>query len=150
MTLLAALVIPLAALIVTPGILFYFDVTPKLVALLAITAALLVAWAFRSPVRLRGFPWLSAVLVLGLGSLALSTAVSSNPALSLYGTSWRRYGAVSQACILLVAFLIATNTAGRPERSTAILRGISASALLTALYGIAQYCVLAARRCWWR
>jgi len=140
MTLLAALVIPLAALIVTPGILFYFDVTPKLVALLAITAALLVAWAFRSPVRMRGFPWLSAVLVLGLGSLALSTAVSSNPAFSLYGTSWWRYGAVSQACILLVAFLIATNTAGRPERSTAILRGISASALLTALYGIAQYC----------
>jgi len=140
MTLLAALVIPLVALIVTPGLLFYFDVTPKLVVLLAITAALLIAWAFRSPVRMRGFPWFSAVLILGLGSLALFTAISSNLALSLYGTSWRRYGAVSQACILLVAFLIATQTAGRPERTTAILRGISASALLAALYGIAQYC----------
>lgn len=140
MTLLAALLIPLVALIVTPGLLFYFDVTPKLVALLAITAALLIAWALRSPVGMRGFRWFSAVLILGLGALALSTAVSSNAALSLYGTSWRRYGAISQACILLVAFLIATQTAGRPERTTAILRGISVSALLAAVYGIAQYC----------
>jgi len=123
-----------------PHLLFYFDVTPKVVALLAITAALLVAWAFRSPVHMRGFPWFPAVLILGLGSLVLSTVFSSNPALSLFGTAWRRYGTLSQAVILLVVFLIATHTAGRPERTTAILRGISASALAAALYGIVQYC----------
>lgn len=59
MTFLAALVIPLVALIVTPGLLFYFDVTPKLVALLAVTAALLIAWTFDRPVRMRGVPGFS-------------------------------------------------------------------------------------------
>src|ERR1017187_239279 len=140
MAFLAALVIPLVALIVTPGLLFYFDVTPKLVALLAIAAAMLIVWTFRSPVRMRGFPWFSPVLLFGLGSLALSTVFSSNPALSLYGTAWRRYGALSQAGILVIAFLAATYTAGRVERATVIVRGISTAALLAAMYGIAQYC----------
>ncbi|HEY1221582.1 MAG TPA: O-antigen ligase family protein [Bryobacteraceae bacterium] len=140
MTFLAVLVIPLVALIITPGLLFYFDVTPKLVVLLAIAAALLIAWVFQSPVRMRGFLWFSPVLLLGLGSLALSTILSPNPALSLYGTAWRRFGALPQASILAVTFLIATYTAGKAERATAILRGISAGSLLAALYGIAQYC----------
>ncbi len=139
MAVLTALVIPLVALIVTPGLLFYFDVTPKLVVLLACTAALLIAWALRRPVRTRGFPWFSPLLLFGLGSLALSTIFSSNPALSFYGTAWRRYGALSQAGILIVAFLIATYTAGRIERVIAIFRAISAAALVAALYGIAQY-----------
>lgn len=140
MKFLAALVIPLVTLIVTPGVLFYFDVTPKLVALLAATAVLLIARAFQSPVRMRGFPWFASVLLFGLGSLALSTVLSSNHALSLYGTAWRRYGALSQASILAIAFLIANYSAGRTERATAILRGISTGALLVAMYGIAQYC----------
>jgi len=140
MKFLAALVIPLVTLIVTPGVLFYFDVTPKLVALLAATAVLLIARAFQSPVRMRGFPWFASVLLFGLGSLALSTVLSSNHALSLYGTAWRRYGALSQASILAIAFLIANYSAGRTERATAILRGVSTGALLVAMYGIAQYC----------
>jgi O-antigen ligase len=133
-------IVPLVALIVTPGLLFYFDVTPKLVVLLASTAGLLVAWAYGSAVRMRGFPWFPPVLLVGLASLAVSTAFSDNPALSLYGTAWRRYGALSQACILTVAFLATTHIGGRMERATAILRGISAGALVAALYGIAQYC----------
>lgn len=140
MAFLAALVVPLVALIVTPGLLFYFDVTPKLVVLLVATAGLLFAWTFHSPPRMRGFPWFSLVLLFGLVSLALSTAFSSNPALSFYGTAWRRYGSLSQASILAVAFLVATGTAGRPERARTILRGISAASLVAAAYGIAQYC----------
>jgi len=140
MTFLAALVIPLVALIVTPGLTFYFDVTPKLVVLLAITAALLVAWSCERPFRMRGFPWFAPVLLLGVASLVLSTAVSSNPAVSLFGTAWRRYGGLSQASIMVVAVLIAKHTAGRFDRATIILRGISAGALLAATYGIAQYC----------
>jgi len=139
MDFLAALVVPLVALIVTPGLLFYFDVTPKLVVVLAITAALLVHWALLSPRRMRGARWFLPILLFGLVSVVLSTILSSNPPLSLYGTAWRRYGALSQACILTVAFFIATHVAGRMERATAILRGISIAALLTAMYGIAQY-----------
>jgi len=140
MTFLAALVVPLVALIVTPGLLFYFDVTPKLVVLLAATVALLIACALRSPAYPRGFPWFSVALPFGLASLAISTVFSSNPALSLYGTAWRRYGALSQASILVFALLIAGHTAGRAERATVILRGISIGSALAAMYGITQYC----------
>jgi O-antigen ligase len=119
---------------------FYFDVTPKLAVLYGATAVLLVAWAFRRPVRLRGFPWFPPLVVFGLGSLAVSTALSSNPALSMYGTEWRRFGTLSQASILTAALLIAMHIGGREERAIAILRGISAGALLAAMYGIAQYC----------
>jgi len=128
------------ALIVTPGLLFYFDVTPKLVALLGLTAAVLAASAFHKPIRMCGFPWFRPVVLFGLGSLAVSTVFSANLALSLYGTAWRRFGALSQAAILAAAFCIATHTAGRADRVTLILRGISAGAWLAAMYGIAQYC----------
>jgi len=140
MAFLAALAIPLVALIVTPGLLFYFDVTPKLVVLLIATAALLGGWAIRRPTRIRGFPWFRPLVLFGLGSLALSTILSSNPALSFYGTAWRRYGTLSQASILAVAFLVATQTTGRTECLRAVFRGISAGSLLVAMYGIAQYC----------
>ena len=89
---------------------------------------------------MRGFSWFSPIVLAALGSVALSTIFSSNPALSLFGTAWRRYGALSQASILAIAFLIATHIAGRVKLATAILRGISASALFAAMYGIAQYC----------
>ena len=50
MALLQAAVIGLIALIVTPGFLFYFDVTPKVVVLLA-GAAVVVAVARNPPAR---------------------------------------------------------------------------------------------------
>jgi O-antigen ligase len=89
---------------------------------------------------MRGFPWFTPVLLFGSASLALSTVLSSNPSLSLFGTAWRRYGALSQAAIMAVALLVANHTAGRIGRVRIILRGISAGALLAATYGIAQYC----------
>jgi len=139
MAFLVALVVPLVALIVTPGLLFYFDVTPKLVLLLCAVSGLLVGWTYRSPSRMRGFPWLPQVLLLGSASLSLSTICSSNPALSFYGTSWRRFGSLSQGSIITVSLLVAIYVAGRPQRARAILRGISTGSLLAAVYGIAQY-----------
>jgi O-antigen ligase len=140
MVLLTALVIPLVALIVTPGLLFYFDITPKLVVLLGMTSALLVAWAVQRSAQMRGlFRWFTFVPLFALGSLALSAALSPNPGLSVYGSIWRRYGALSQSCIIAVAFLAAVAIAGRAERGIATLRGISLAALLAAMYGITQY-----------
>ena len=80
--------IALIALILTPGLLFYFDVTPKLLVLLVAAGVALVPMR-RS--RLMG------LVILTLISLALSTALSPNPALSFYGTRWRQYGALAQA-----------------------------------------------------
>src|SRR5437879_3910846 len=123
-----AAVLGLIALAVTPGWLFYFDVTPKIVLLLA-GAAVLLLHSPRRPV-FRG--WFPALLLLSLISVALSTILSGNAALSLFGTSWRRFGLATQAAILLFAFL-----AGRDAKT--ILRGIATASAAAALYGIAQY-----------
>src|SRR5579872_994000 len=94
-----ALVIALVALILAPGYLFYFDVTPKLVVLLVGTAIALV-WTAVSGLRTAGKSAAAvlapALLVANIGSLALSTALSTRPELSLFGTNWRRFGSVPQ------------------------------------------------------
>ena len=135
MALIQALVTALVALIITPEYLFYFDVTPKVVVLLAGTA---LALLWRPDFRLSYRPFV-VLLALSLVSLAVSTAFSLNPALSAFGTNWRRFGSVIQAAILLFAWMMASHTAGRPKRARVILRGVIAAGALTALYGIAQY-----------
>ena len=135
MALLQAAVIGLIALIVTPGYLFYFDVTPKVVVLLAGTGlVLLFATAARPAHRL-----FSLLLLLNAVSLGVSTALSAQPALSAFGTNWRRFGAAPYAGVLLFAWLVSQHTAGRPERVRTILRGVAASGAVSAVYGIAQY-----------
>ncbi len=137
MVLLQAVVIGWIALIVTPGQLFYFDVTPKVAILLLGTAALLVWPRGRDGV---GAPRLFALLAVAtLISLAASTALSSNPALSLFGTNWRRFGAITQAAVLIFAWLAARHVAGSADRARTLLRGIAASGAVAAIYGIVQY-----------
>jgi len=135
--LLQALVVALVALSAAPGWLFYFDVTPKAVVLLAGVAAVLVAGyalphgrgSDQSRARQQAvFMWL---LVGSLASLAISTALSPHPTLSLFGSTWRRFGLVTQAAILLFAWTV------RP--SAVLPRIISTAGALTALYGIGQY-----------
>ncbi|HLK51609.1 MAG TPA: O-antigen ligase family protein [Bryobacteraceae bacterium] len=142
MALLQALTIALAALIIAPGSLFYYDVTPKIAVLLAGTA-LCLGWAalsgIRAPRKSRLFAAFSLLLIWNAISLAISTAVSSRPALSLFGANWRRYGTIVQIALFLFAWLIAANCAGRPERVRTLLRGVTIAGAVSALYGIAQY-----------
>jgi O-antigen ligase len=77
--------------------------------------------------------------LFSLVSLAISTALSRNPSLSLFGTNWRRFGAVEQAAVLLFACAVARNTAARPDRMRVILRGVALAGIVAAAYGIAQY-----------
>ena len=128
MLMIQAAAIALIALILTPGLLFYFDVTPKLVVLLLASGVALL------PVRRSK---LMALVMLTLASLALSTALSPNPALSFYGTHWRQYGALTQAAVLVFAWALSTQT--HRIGVGVVLRAISAAGALTALYGIAQY-----------
>jgi len=132
MALMQAVVIGLIALIITPGYLFYFDVTPKLAVLLLGAASTM--FLARGVGRRTG-P-ISGLMVLSLLSLAVSTALSSNAALSLFGTSWRRYGAVAQAAVLIFAWLAAGQSA---VGARTILRGIAVAGLVGGAYGIAQY-----------
>lgn len=127
-----ATVIGLLALIVTPGYLFYFDVTPKLVVLLIGLAAMALCQRTNAT-RPQLISYLVALSIL---SLAVSTTLSSNPFLSLFGSTWRRYGAIAEAATLLFAWVVAgTGMAGVKP----ILRAVTIAGLLTGVYGIAQY-----------
>ena len=123
---LLAAAIAAIALILTPGIFFSFDVTPKLVVLL-------VACAVAGyPARRSKFLGLMAATLV---SLAISTALSASPALGFYGSAWRRYGALAQVAVLLLAWSL-----GAQAGSTrAILGIVSIAGAITAAYGIAQY-----------
>src|ERR1035441_3231351 len=111
MGLLQAALVGLIALIITPGQMFYFDVAPKVAVLLVGTAALLIG-----STRQRAIPrpytfwvWLAASLM----SLGVSTVFSANRALSVFGGTWRGYGAVTQAAGLLLAAMGVGRAAGR-------------------------------------
>lgn len=136
MVVLAAAAIALVALIVAPGWLFYFDVTPKIAVLLAATAALAV-WPRRDATRAPR--WFTLLALAALASLAVSTALSVDPALSFTGTNWRRFGAPVQAAVLLFAWLLACAVSAKPGRARIVLRGVAWSGAAAALYGIAQY-----------
>ncbi len=129
MALLQAVLVGLVGLILAPGALFYFDITPKLVVLLA-GAGLLCLLGTWPTTRNR----LSLLLLLSVLSLVLSTALSANPSLSLYGSTWRRYGLVAQVAIFLVAWFVSRT----PDKRT-IAAGISVAGTISAIYGIAQY-----------
>ena len=131
MGLLQAVVIGLTALIIAPGWFFYFDVTPKLAVLLAgVGIAVLVCGGSR-PAR----PWTLALMASAIW-LAVASALSVNPAFSVFGSTWRRFGAVAQLAVLLMAWLVARND---DRGRITVLRGIAAASTLAAIYGIAQY-----------
>jgi O-antigen ligase len=139
MEILQALVIGLAALILTPGFFFYFDVTPKVVVVLLGTAILLLWDAFKRDAGGRVSRFYSILVALQLASLGLSTMLSERQALSLIGSNWRRFGLVTQAAVFLFAWMLAWRTAGRPDRVRIILRGVAATGILVSLFGILQY-----------
>ncbi len=139
MALLLAATLALLPLILAPHVLFYWDITPKIAVLLAGAAiALPLAWRegrAQSPV-LRMLGWLLAAQAVSLG---ISTAFSTDPALSLGGSAWRRFGLITQVALLCFTWLVAQHTAGREDRARQLLRVIAAAGIPAAIYGIAQY-----------
>jgi O-antigen ligase len=131
MPLVQAVTIGLVALILAPGWFFYFDVTPKLVMLLAGTAVGAVLWRGERPSRL-----FTLLTILAAISAAISASLSPSPALSFFGSTWRRYGVVAQLAVLLFAWTVA---AANERARLMVLRAVAAASGLAALYGIAQY-----------
>src|SRR6202040_424292 len=72
-------------------------------------------------------------------SSALATVFSYNPALSLNGGDWRRFGLMSQTGLLLFVPLAAAWIAADRQNVLTLLRWCTASGGLGALYGIFQY-----------
>ncbi len=132
-------IVTLLPLILTPQLLFFYDVTPKIFVLL-IGAAIALFLTLREPraqsLALRIFGILLAAQAVWL---VVATAFSKDVALSFGGGGWRRFGLVSQVAVLVVAWIAAQYTAGRPDRVQYLLRAIAVAGILAALYGIAQY-----------
>jgi O-antigen ligase len=128
------LIAALVPLVIAPGLLFYFDVTPKVVILLLGVAAALPWFAPRRELR-----WLYILLSIQAASLILSTIFSSRVELSVFGSTWRRFGLITQSAILLFAALAASDLAGGRNRLRLYLRAIALAAIPISLYGIAQY-----------
>jgi O-antigen ligase len=123
-----AALIGLTALILVPGQLFYFDVTPKFAVLLAGMGLLPL---IGKPKLERRF---SLLLLASVGAVLLSAAFSTNRALAVSGSTWRRYGLASQIAVLAFAMAVA---ATRNRR--VVVGGIAIASAIAAAYGIGQY-----------
>lgn len=139
MRLLLPVTAALVPAILLPGYSFYFDITPKLVILLVAAALALIAWD-GSLFRARSAAgWMTLLLALQCGWLVVAAAWSTNSALSFNGGNWRRLGVVTSMAILVYAFLVLVDCAGRRERLVQYLRAIVLGGIPISLYAAAQY-----------
>ncbi len=135
-----AAVLALAPLVILPGSLLYFDVTPKVAVVLLGTAAVLLLGSGPPSDRTGATGWFRMLLVVQAASLLLSTALSTQRWLSVTGTNWRRFGLVTQLSAVVFVWLFARCMAADPAmRVLQILRLIAACGALAAFYGILQY-----------
>lgn len=127
-----------------PGLLFYFDITPKIVVLLIATGIAL----FYSRVNAAGLGtlrscrpgrWLMYLLAGQATSILVATIFAPNPALSIVGGAWRRSGTITELAVCAFVLLIAARFAFAPHTIELALKFIAASCLLTAIYAIAQF-----------
>ncbi len=121
-----------------------FDITPKIAILLSSESVLL----FFCKQLVKGAHSLfestpGRLLLICLGGQWISTAAStfgsSNPILSIEGSSWRRDGLIVETAILLFAFMVATWLIEDTKRLSALLRTATIAGAIGSLYGIAQY-----------
>jgi len=134
----------LVPLLIVPGVLAYFDITPKIAILLCGTALILLysrtnAYNARTLLRSPAGRWLTGLLAAEWLAFALASAVSSNRALSFGGGPWRRFGLLSETGLILFAILAAGWLALDASRVRMLLRAAVASGAVAACYGIAQY-----------
>lgn len=144
--LLIALVAALAlsALVLAPGIVFFYDVTPKIVVLLLASGAVIATgpqWIPRVHhlgAHVAGRVFLAA-MALQAASLVGSTLAASDRNLSFVGSTWRRLGLVEELSLLVLTVALASFARGSPRCVIVLLRTICAAGAVGAIYGIAQY-----------
>jgi len=141
---LVPLVAALVPLLITPGLLSNFDITPKIAVLLfGLSLSLLYAGTnisnLRSLLGARIGRWFAALIGLTWIASGIATAFSSYPLLSLNGSNWRRYGFIVETALLAFLLLAAAWLAADQKNMLILLRASVASGGLASLYGIAQY-----------
>ncbi|HEV2447803.1 MAG TPA: O-antigen ligase family protein, partial [Candidatus Sulfopaludibacter sp.] len=138
------LVAALVPLLITPGWLSHFDVTPK-VAILLLGSALILLYRkanVQNIYNLLGAPagrWLVGLLAAAWLSMAMASLLSTHAALSLNGSNWRRLGLIPATGLLVFVALAAAWLAAEPGNVRTLLRAVALSGGIAAAYGIAQY-----------
>jgi len=132
------------ALVVAPGMVMSYDVTPKVALVLLGGAA----------AGLLGASWLEGLgrlfadragklLAVAIGMQAISAVVSTlgslDPALSWVGAEWRRLGLATELALALWTLALACWAAASPARIETALRAMAIAGLVGGLYGTAQY-----------
>jgi O-antigen ligase len=144
MRFLVPLVAALVPLLITPGLLSYFDVTPKL-AILLFGVALISLYPRENSRNIRALlrgpvgRWFAAMLAATWLSFAWATAFSRYRVVSLHGGTWRRMGLLSETGVLLFVLAAAAWIAADRNNVRTLLRWCTASGGLSAVYGIVQY-----------
>jgi O-antigen ligase len=134
----------LIPLLMAPGVLLYFDVTPKVAALL-IAAGLALFHTKANALGLavlrscRAGRWLTYLLAAQAASILVATIFSHDLALAITGGVWRRSGAVTELAVCAFVLLIAARFASIPQTIDLTLKLIAVSCLLTAIYAITQF-----------
>ena len=144
MRLLVPLIAALVPLAIAPGLLAYFDVTPKIAFLLIGTALILLYRSanirnLSSMLQSRIGRWWVGLLAAQWFSSAIATAFSTHPTLSLNGGNWRRFGFISETGLLLFVLIAGAWMAADRLNLRILLRAATAAGSLAALYGISQY-----------
>ncbi|HEY6339955.1 MAG TPA: O-antigen ligase family protein [Bryobacteraceae bacterium] len=126
-------------LIVLPWWSFYYDVTPRVVLILAGAAFVLLSPAFwRVPATRSGKQFL-ALTGFQAAALALATIFSTRRGLSFLGSTWRKEGLPVELAILIWGAATFIWISSDPFRLRLFLRITVLASLPVALYGIAQY-----------
>ena len=118
---LVPLVAALVPLLITPGVLAYFDITPK-IAILLLGTALMLLQVRANTCNIRGLwgaisgRWLVGLLTVKWLVFAIASFLSSNPILSLDGGSWRRLGFIPETGLLLFVLLATGWLAAQKDR----------------------------------
>jgi O-antigen ligase len=137
---LVAAILVMAPLILTPSVLFYFDVTPKAVVALWGAAAVL-PWVAGTGLRglrsTRHGRWFCALLACSALWTVLSSVFSERPELSWLGSNWRRFGVPEQLAVTILA--AAAGEAAARGAMRLMLRAMACGGAAMAAYGILQY-----------
>jgi len=140
----AAFVLFFVPLALAPRLLFYFDVTPKVVILLVAAAAAILWTAFNLD-SLRAYcgtfhgRWFAIAALALVAFFLFSAALSPDAALAWTGSNWRRLGALPQIAAIAGGFGVAACARGDRSRLSLVLRATCAAGVCASAYGIAQY-----------
>lgn len=136
--------VALLPLLITPGILFHYDITPKIVILVLITAGCLAltgetASGIAELWRRKSGRWLCGLAVAQAAWYAVAAGLSSRPLFSVFGSNWRRMGFLTVLALCAFTVLAAAHLARAPNSLRNVLRAFAIATTIASIYGILQY-----------